>query len=158
MKIPIAPQILFSCQSHPLDKPSFEIYVAGCNKRCEGCHNPELWTFDERKHIKVTPHQLLFKIQDLSNFYYFIKDIIILGGEPLLYKEALTTFFKLVKTHLPNISLGVYSGFEEEEINWEWEIFQYINWIKIGEYKESLKSTNSKLASLNQTFIFPNKI
>lgn len=158
MKIAIAPQILFSCQSHPLDKPSFEIYVARCQKRCKGCHNPELWEFDEEKHILITPHQLLFKIQDLAKSFQFIKDVIILGGEPLLYKDPLTIFFKLIKTYIPDMRIGLYTGFEEDEIDWSWEIFQFLDWIKVGAYREDLLNPkNSKLASLNQTFLFFSK-
>jgi len=55
------------------------------------------------------------------------------------------------------MKVGIYTGFTENEIDWSWGIFQFVDWLKIGEYKEELKSTNSKLASSNQTFLFLTK-
>ncbi len=86
----------------------FVIWTQGCNLKCKGCWNKETWSFKEN--LIFIPRKLLDKILK----YEDIEGITILGGEPLLQKESLFDFIKLVKKET-DLSIMLYTGFEKDE-------------------------------------------
>jgi len=57
------------------------IFFQGCNRRCEGCHNPETWKLDGGE--EYTVDEVINMLSDSTN------DVTIAGGEPLLQFEEL---------------------------------------------------------------------
>lgn len=58
------------------------IFFQGCNRRCEGCHNPETWKLDGGEEYAVD--EVINMLSDSTN------DVTIAGGEPLLqFKELI---------------------------------------------------------------------
>ena len=56
------------------------IWVQGCHRRCNGCANPDLWEYDERKHI---PLEVMKGISLAAINMYHLEGITITGGEPV---------------------------------------------------------------------------
>lgn len=145
----IAPQIEFSVFDHPEDKPSIEVFFVGCKKRCQGCHNVYLWEVTPYNSIRMYPGQLLQKLLNISHSFPWVKSLILLGGEPLLYREFLEEFLPEASKYF---EIVLYTGYEEEEIDWTWKGWDYITWVKVGAYHKT-KPSKGKLASFNQKFI-----
>jgi len=57
---------------------SIDIWVCGCKKRCEGCHNPELQDFNSSVGRKMD----LFEIRDkIKEYSIFANTVCFLGGD-----------------------------------------------------------------------------
>lgn len=136
------------------DEISYNIYFAGCKKRCIGCHNPDLWEVHEEQ---------LADIEDIVEGV--IKDgtladcVCIMGGEPLDQYPALVEL--IVKLREMNMPVWVYTGFTEKEIMevedgelWEFLLSNCVN-IKVGGYNPNLPR-GEKFASSNQ-YLVPGK-
>lgn len=66
---------------YSLSTQSLDIYFSGCNPpHCKGCHNSELHEFGTINNYKQKLPGIVEKIKD---FDLIIKNIFILGGEPL---------------------------------------------------------------------------
>lgn len=89
------------------------LFVSGCNRHCEGCHNKDAWDF---KYGKPFTQETLDSIVEKVN-----KDNItgfsILGGEPLDPKnvEDVKKIIKYVKTHT-NKSIWLWTSYTWEHI------------------------------------------
>lgn len=118
------------------------LFIQGCNKKCDGCHNPSTW--DIKKGRKIHIENLISKLHtNVIN-----KKLTISGGEPLMQYSAV---LELVKG-LRDFSIALYTGFELEEV--PKELFSYINYIKVGKYvKEQRCTTIPYIGSTNQKFI-----
>jgi anaerobic ribonucleoside-triphosphate reductase activating protein len=139
---------------YSLNTQSFEIYLSGCKGddgvHCNGCHNPELWDFNIGEEYNTSYFsRLKTKIKE---FDLLIKNIYILGGEPLdnTPNELSELLFEL-KTLDKDIWL--FTHYEIDEIP-EY-VKNYCKYIKTGRYIPELKSDNNiqygiKLASSNQ--------
>jgi len=118
------------------------LFVQGCNRRCEECHNPSTWNIEGGIGLDVEEI-----VQEL-NEKCINKKITISGGEPLLQFPAV---LKLVK-NLEDFNVVLYTGFELEYI--PKEILKYINYIKVGRY---IKKKKTKILPFigyrNQKFI-----
>ncbi len=123
------------------------LYVQGCKKRCEDCHNPTTWDLNKGKVCWVD--EIVEELtQNCLN-----KKLTISGGEPLLQYPAV---LELVKK-LENFNIVLYTGFELEDI--PKEILNYIDYIKVGKYiKEKRTTTTPYIGSTNQKFVKLNKI
>ena len=118
------------------------LYVQGCNRRCEECHNPSTW--DIEGGIELGVEEI---VQEL-NEKCINKKITISGGEPLLQFPGV---LKLIK-NLKDFNVVLYTGFEIEDI--PKEILNYINYIKVGRYIKKKRTTILPfIGSKNQKFI-----
>jgi anaerobic ribonucleoside-triphosphate reductase activating protein len=118
------------------------LFIQGCNKKCDGCHNPNTW--DIKKGRKIHIENLISKLR--SNVIN--KKLTISGGEPLLQYPAV---LELVKG-LIDFDIALYTGFEFEKV--PRELFTYLNYIKVGKYvKEQRCTTIPFIGSTNQRFI-----
>jgi len=64
--------------------------MQGCPLRCQYCHNPDTWSFDENKKMSV---------EDILKEYEGVKEfcaggITVTGGEPLMQMDFVTELFK----------------------------------------------------------------
>jgi anaerobic ribonucleoside-triphosphate reductase activating protein len=127
------------------ESKSFEIYFAGCNRHCVGCHNPESWDFEAGE-----PYNYLAINRKIKEFGDLIDNIKLMGGEPLdqseIYKIT-SGLYRLGK------KLWLFTGREPWEVPiWCYGVFDYI---KTGGYREDLRTDDNicygiKLASSNQ--------
>lgn len=117
---------------------SFEIYISGCKgPHCEGCHNPELYSFD--RGVDFDPElqeKLAQKLKDLYNAK-LCNFVWILGGEPLDSDlKDLVSLCKLLKQAEPNIKIVLFTHYQE----WPEVLNPYLNYVKIGAYNKNGKS------------------
>lgn len=91
-----------------VDGPGFRtaIYLAGCNHRCPGCHNPHTW--DEKAGHPTS----IDEIMEIVNEEDF--DVTITGGDPLFFPEKLRELVKVLKANRRNV--WIYTGYCWEEI------------------------------------------
>lgn len=88
------------------------IWYAGCPFRCEGCHNKDFWELDSGYLLEEEHYSLVKEL--LSN--PAIKNLSILGGEPLLERnlESLERFIGLAKEL--NKEIWLWTGYTYEDI------------------------------------------
>ncbi len=97
----------------------YVIFMQGCSLRCLYCHNPETWAMNGG--YKVTPKEIITKIERYKP--YFGKDggVTFSGGEPLLQSEFLLECLKLCKEkniHTTLDTSGVGEGNYEKILQW----------------------------------------
>jgi len=118
------------------------LFVQGCNRKCDECHNPSTWDIEKGKKIEV-----IDLVKEL-NEKCINKKLTISGGEPLLQSTAV---LELVKS-LPNFNIALYTGYDYNDVLPE--ILENLNYIKVGPYiKEERTTTMPYIGSKNQKFI-----
>lgn len=135
---------------YTLSTNSLEIFVAGCRApHCKGCCNPELWDFNQG----VDYQKELIKIENkIKNFDSLIKNIIIVGGEPLDQSHVCLVIL-LNKLNKFNKNIFLFTRYELNNVP-EY-ISELCDYIKCGRYIPSLKIEDNvqygiKLATSNQ--------
>lgn len=137
---------------YALDTQSLEIYVAGCKAQphCKNCHNPESWSFDKGITYDSNYFDEIYK--KVKRFDSMIKNIMIMGGEPLdQHLEELYDMLKNLNTL--NKKLWLFTRYELNEV--PKQIKNLCDYIKTGKYDETLKTNDYidygiKLATKNQ--------
>lgn len=130
---------------------SYDIFFSGCKAepKCEGCHNPEAWSFDIG-----TPwiQQIMDICRDIRNFNNVVKRIFIMGGEPLDQdRDAFLLFLEGMREL--NKELWLFTHYELDEV--PTEVKELVDYIKTGRYKPELSTEDNicygvKLATSNQ--------
>lgn len=118
------------------------IYVAGCDHRCPGCHNPQSWDFDGGTEMSID--------EILSEVVEDGIDITITGGDPFYQEEELLNL--LIKLWSLKKNVWVYTGFLYEEIE-ESPCMKYINVLVDGPFILSQRTTDGFKGSANQRII-----
>lgn len=132
-----------------------EIYCAGCNFHCKGCHNPEL-------------HDFFSPVAQWTNVSYFldflnpyienilIQEVFICGGEPLFNHNRikfLSLLLKEIKKKRSDLKLVLFTGYDIFPKFAE-PLLQYLDFVKLGRYVQVLPekqiTKTFKLASSNQ--------
>lgn len=86
------------------------LWVAGCDVRCEGCHNPGSWDFCSGKPFDDAAMEELIEAVNRP----WIKGLTLSGGHPLAY-EHLPEVYKICKTvreKCPGKTIWLYTGYE----------------------------------------------
>lgn len=93
-------------------------FVQGCPIHCPGCHNQETWDFEGGK--EFTPDTIL-EIIDALNANGVQRNFCIMGGEPMCKENLFLTYMVLdtVRQKYPNIKIGIWTGYEFEDIEKE---------------------------------------
>lgn len=118
------------------------LFVQGCKRKCEDCHNPSTWDIDKGKEFDIEDIVEDLRKKGLN------KKLTISGGEPLLQYLAI---LELVKS-LDDFNIVLYTGFEFDDV--PKEILHYLDYIKVGKYiKEQRSTIISFMGSNNQKFI-----
>lgn len=139
---------------YSLNTQSFEIYLSGCKGECgvhcSECHNPELWSFDVgEEYNSLYFSKIKAKVQEFDSL---IKNIFILGGEPLdNTPDELSELLFELNTLCKDIWL--FTHYEIDEV--PQYVKNYCAYIKTGKYIPSLKCEDNvqhgiKLATSNQ--------
>ena len=87
------------------------LWVVGCNHRCKGCSNPELWKPNGQQ--PVSPKELFFAIAQIVKENQ-IDGVTITGGEPFDQEEELLELVRYLRIITSDIL--VFSGYCHEEL------------------------------------------
>ncbi len=111
------------------------LWVAGCNHRCEGCHNPITWDINGGLPFDEEAENELF--EKLKPDY--ISGITFSGGDPLHPKnrDEITRLAKKAREMFPKKTVWLYTGYSFDEIK-ELEIMRYLDVLVDGEFKKEL--------------------
>lgn len=138
-------------------------WTQGCPHHCEGCHNPETWSFDGG--YEENDIQLLNKVITLINKNNVNRNLSILGGEPLCQenRKFVSKLINAARQNFPNIKIYLWTGYiiSEDFVNSD-ENLQYIyNNVDViidGPYIKDLRDIRLKLrGSSNQRILDKNK-
>ena len=145
------------------------IWVAGCNRRCPGCHNPHTWKYDQGK--ELLSDEVLEKIMDEVGHDY-IQGITLSGGDPFDQNEEslkeLLEFITCFKVRYPDKDIWIYSGGLYEDFLKNDIIREILIWSDVlvdGPFVQHLKkldlpfrgSTNQRIIDLKKS-IYSDKI
>lgn len=144
---------------YTLKTKSFEIYVAGCsgNPHCEGCHNPESWSFDcGEPYMSEYSDMIKNKVKEFSGL---VDNVWILGGEPL--DQNLSELLKLISSLYKicqdnSCKLWLFTRYSLDEVKEKLgDFMQYFDYVKCGRYQHELQCKNNiqygiTLATSNQ--------
>ena len=130
------------------------IWVAGCNRFCEKCANPELW--ERHGHQEIKPERLIDAMNRLIQKE--VDGITITGGEPFDQAEELSQFLDGLSCKLDVL---VFTGYRYEELLNKKEAGKLLSKIDVlidGEYVDELNDNSSALrGSSNQRILYLNK-
>lgn len=90
------------------------LFVSGCSHQCEGCHNPETWSYKSGVPFDENAREEIYN--QLSKDY--ISGVTFSGGDPL-HKNNISEVAKLIsdiKSDFPTKTVWVYTGFPYEYI------------------------------------------
>ena len=88
------------------------IWFCGCPRRCKGCSNPELWTFQERYH---TSPQVVYELILRIAAEHTIDGFTITGGDPMYQEAELQELLGLLRGISDDIL--VYTGYSIGELS-----------------------------------------
>lgn len=145
----------------PFDR-TLELYFVGCTNGCPGCQNEFLQNpdFEEAKELDAV--QI---VQELMDYVDIARQVHILGGEPLEQDETAMTelLYLLKKSGFKNIILFTGKNLEPEEITRDKNVFEFVDFVKIGCYDSLFPNientpdelTGMVLATTNQRVVVP---
>ena len=132
------------------------LWVAGCEHRCRGCHNPITWDVDGGVPFDEAAEQELF--EKLSADY--ISGITFSGGDPLhkRNRDEITRLAKKVCETLPGKTIWLYTGYSWEDIS-DLEIIPLLDVLVDGKYVEAVRdpklhwkgSSNQRVIDVQET-------
>ncbi len=89
------------------------LFVSGCRNHCEGCFQPETWSFDYGEDFgKDVENQILESLRPS-----YITGLTILGGDPFEKEnqEVLVPFLRRVREKCPTKTIWAYTGYVLEQ-------------------------------------------
>ncbi len=126
------------------------IWFAGCNHKCKGCSNPELWV--QKKEWKMEISDLLRIIKIISGTRR-IDGFTITGGDPFEQPEALNELLCGLKEIADDIL--VYTGYRYSQIKDRYsEVLKKISVLIDGPYIEERNRGKRLKGSDNQRIIY----
>lgn len=133
------------------------IWVQGCNKRCKGCANPELWPLDAQKNI---PLEVLLPLVTIAIQTNNLSGITITGGEPMLQAREIYELLSKIKPICDDVL--VFSGYKYEELcasedEYVKKVLSAISVLVDGEYQIDNNKGERLRGSANQKIYFLDK-
>ena len=125
------------------------LFVAGCEHKCKGCHNPVTW--DVNGGLKFDADALLEICDELEKEW--VSGITLSGGDPLHPKnrEDVTVLCKCLKKSYPDKTIWMYTGYDYDEVA-GLEVMKYVDVLVDGKFVEELADVTYPWAgSRNQT-------
>lgn len=144
------------------------IYLAGCQHRCPGCHNPETWSMDGGREMTVEEIMQVVRENQFA--------VTLSGGDPMYQADALSELLMAIRDEAnKNTSHGARSALRIDNPNLIWcytgfcyeallnlpacaAILPMINVLVDGPFIEAEKPKGPALrfrGSKNQRFISP---
>ena len=131
----------------------FAIFMQGCLRRCEGCHNPNTHKLTDGNVIET--EELLNRIESRRKI---LSGITLTGGEPLLQFDAALDLARGAKSL--GLNVWLYTGYRYEELTPAADaLLNHVDVLVDGEFilaKRDLElpfrgSSNQRLIDLNAT-------
>lgn len=128
------------------------IWFDGCNHKCKGCSNPELWEFKEKYKTDLS---VVMNLINRIVSEYPIDGFTITGGDPFFQPASLFILVKeLSKIH---DDILIYTGYDYEYIENKYgHIVEYSSVIIDGLYIENRNNNSVLKGSDNQRIIITN--
>ena len=102
----------------------FVVFTQGCPLRCQYCHNPDSWSFDENK--KMSVDEILAEYDGVKEFCH--GGMTVTGGEPMAQIDFVTELFRRAREkdiHTALDTSGIY--FNKDNTEKVDELLQYTN-------------------------------
>ena len=134
----------------------YEIYVAGCEHHCGGCHNPETWDFGQGNFLD---YDLIRRIIKEYHSNPLLDGITISGGDPLHPSNAFGLYQLLASLQILDTDIWVYTGYTIENLylwsvnKYQQKCLQFIDMLVDGKYDRTKRDTSGFAGSLNQRYI-----
>lgn len=137
----------------------FSFYTQGCPHKCEGCQNPETWSFDGG--YEFTTETLNEIIEGIAA-NGITRNFCVLGGEPLCDENVFLTYLVVehVRKAYPNIRIYIWSGYTYDELIHRSssqrikDVLKLCDFLIDGKYEQSLRDVTLPLrGSINQNII-----
>lgn len=134
-------------------------YTQGCPHKCEGCQNPETWSYDGG--YEFTTETLNEIIEGIAA-NGIIRNFCVLGGEPLCDENVFLTYLVVehVRKTYPDIRIYIWSGYTYDELIHRnssqriQDILKLCDFLIDGKYEQSLRDVTLPLrGSVNQNII-----
>lgn len=128
---------------------STSIYFTGCRHHCHGCFNSELWDFTKGRPFDKQAKEELFTALSNEN----VRNLSILGGEPLQQGKEMADLLAEVKEKFPNKKIWLWTGYYLDELDEQQkETLSYCDYVVDGRFEESKSGINLLFkGSSNQT-------
>lgn len=124
------------------------LFLQGCHRNCEGCHNIKLQNFNGGVSLSIT-ETVEYISKHCKN-----KQLTISGGEPLEQLPALIELTNLLLNM--GFDLCVYTGYNLEDV--PLLLRKNLHWLKVGDFRVSQRTlTMPFVGSSNQIMIELNK-
>lgn len=124
------------------------VYLAGCNHRCPGCHNPETWPMTAGREMSVSE---IMKVLEEAEF-----PVTLSGGDPLYQTSGAAALCREIKARM-GVDIWLYTGFTLEEIRNSKQLQEPLPWVDTivdGPFKEELRDISLLFrGSLNQRIL-----
>ncbi len=143
---------------------SVSFWTAGCPYHCSGCHNSEMWDYDNGHDIPIDLKGQLIKAISANGI---TRNFSVLGGEPLSEKNLplVKNVVQSVRSAFPNIKIFLWTGSviellqEQRKTNKDLnEILETIDVLIDGPYIQSQRDITLKLrGSKNQRILYKGK-
>lgn len=129
------------------------IWMDGCEHRCRGCSNPELWEFCSQY---KTDMDAVSKMVDSIRENYEVEGFTLTGGDPFYQPDALETLLQYL--YPINKDILVYTGYSYDHIRKKYpHLLKYIAVLIDGKYVEDENKGSMLKGSDNQTIYFINE-
>lgn len=144
----LVPEVHFSFNDHPYRRPSLVLYFCGCFHNCSGCHSKIL----QNPNAEICESFAVDEVVKMVYYYWKnfdgeVKDLILLGGDPVIYGSYLAELLKKLKNKIFELRVVLFTGFVMEELSEE--IKNLVDIVVDGKYREDLK-TGGFPSSANQ--------
>ena len=122
------------------------VYFQGCDLACAGCWNPATHAFvGVDRSIDDVATQILGVVG--------IDGVTFSGGEPMQQASALFALISILKARRPDLSIGMYSGYTERELNasaiWR-AVCEHLDFAVLGRFVAAKPSSLPLRTSANQ--------
>lgn len=103
-------RILSIMEDTMVDGPGLRtsIYCAGCEHRCEGCHNPQSWDVDGGRRATIDEIMSVIVADPFANVTFT-------GGDPMFQPEAFAALAREIRRRT-NKNIWCYTGFTFETL------------------------------------------
>lgn len=93
------------------------VWVQGCPFHCDGCHNPQTWSFGTG--IEVEEDAFIEEVIAAIGENGIKRNLSLLGGEPLCEQNYpfVGKLIRIVKDKYPSIKVFIWTGYEWENLS-----------------------------------------
>ena len=115
------------------------LFVSGCRNYCEGCFNPETWSFTYGELLDTyTLYEILRMVGDPH-----VRGLSILGGDPFEpeNRDCVRDICEAVHYNYPEKSIWVWTGYLFEDLK-DLPVMKYIDVLVDGPFVKELKDLN----------------